>query len=359
VIFPELHRFFGLAPVEALSRARFPFDLDEAVRALLDERGREPAPPLPARLPFHYHRIPGRLRVAIARLLERARPRAPAAPRPPVEEIRTLFLRAVEAATGRPPEPRPFWPDGARYAVALTHDVDTAAGQALVPFIRAVEAEAGVASTFFFVTNGYRLDPGLLRGLQAEGCEVGAHGYDHDGRDAFVAAPEMDRRLDAAAARFADVGPVGFRSPCLGRSPALLAALGRRFAYDSSVPTRGDDGRSGCATVFPYEAAGGTLELPVTLPMDADLVFAGASPAAAVEAWVDALAGIRAAGGLGVLVTHPEPHFSGNPAWLDAYRALLGRVRADREAWVTTPGAVARWWRRRDAAVSPLASREG
>ena len=66
--------------------------------------------------------------------------------------------------------------------------------------------------------------------------------------------------------------------------------------------------------------------------------------------WRAGLERVRRAGGLAVLVTHPEPHFSGGSAELaQAYATFVAEVCWDEEAWIATAGAIARWWVERRA----------
>ncbi len=357
----------------------FGFDAAEALARALAEQAREPPPPVTRLLPFHYHRVPGRLRLAIARALARIG-RGPGAVAgggrdggvpdaddgrggvapASADSLRFLIARARELAGG--PAPPPLWPEGKRYAVCLTHDVDTAEGQRRIGFFRALEARHGTPSTWFLVPFGYDVDDGACRALLAEGCEVGCHGYDHDNRLAYLPPPVMEERLAAAAARLRPYGPrVGFRACSLARTRALLEALPRHFDWDSSVPTEGEDGRSGATTVFPFArpepAAQGALggrdmpfvELPIAVPFDATLLFRGLAPRAILAAWQAAIARVKRAGGLAMVVTHPEPHFSGNPAMLDVYGELLAAVASDPDAYVATAGTIARRFARAQA----------
>ena len=124
-----------------------------------------------------------------------------------------------------------FWPHGARYALVLTHDVETGDGQAFVPRVADLEERLGFRSSFNFVAERYPLDEGLLRDLAARGFEVGVHGLRHDGRElrsrrAFGrAAP----RINAAVQR---LGAAGFRSPLTHRHPEWMQELD--VEYDAS-----------------------------------------------------------------------------------------------------------------------------
>jgi hypothetical protein len=65
------------------------------------------------------------------------------------------------------------------------------------------------------------------------------------------------------------------------------------------------------------------MEIPLTLPRDGSLRFLGYSPPQVLELWVDCAHKIAASGGIVVLLTHCEAHFSGNRAMLEIYRQFL------------------------------------
>ena len=54
---------------------------------------------------------------------------------------------------------RYFWPDEKEYAFVLTHDIETAEGQRLVPVLAGMEEALGFRSMFNFVPEVYPLDP--------------------------------------------------------------------------------------------------------------------------------------------------------------------------------------------------------
>src|SRR5215472_8357455 len=58
-----------------------------------------------------------------------------------------------------------FWPDGAAYALVLTHDVETGEGQRFVSQVADLEQRLGLRSSFNFVAERYPLDHGLIEDL--------------------------------------------------------------------------------------------------------------------------------------------------------------------------------------------------
>jgi hypothetical protein len=148
--------------------------------------------------------------------------------------------------------------------------------------------------------------------------------------------------MEEIAARMDGLGVRGMRTPWYARSRALFAAIAGRFAYDSSVPNASAffsaRTRSGCCTLFPYEAAPGLVEVPMTLPPDTAL------PAARRRRVLGEIAdAIVARGGVVVVTFHAQPHQSANEAGLSAHLGLLRelRERHGRALWGATPAEIA------------------
>lgn len=276
---------------------------------------------------FAYSFIPRRLRCEIAKFLGRRN--RPIVYDPGLFPAWPLDLCAdfVADLAGQEPEPLP-----GPAPVLLTHDLDTPEGlRNLVRRVLPLEERLGARSVNFVVPLGFALDHGLLGEVVSRGHEIGMHGFDHRGRTPFLPAPEIGRRLDAGRAALERYAPRGYRAPSLLRTPALLTELGKRFAFDSSLPNSGGVfpyPGNGCPTARPFPLAGLT-ELPITVPRDVAQRFMGYSPKEILGFWLDSLARIRAAGGVAVVLTHPEPYYSGGRDMLEAYARLLDRIGGD------------------------------
>lgn len=293
---------------------------------VLEERYRDPRAPASTWLPFHYHQVPAVTRRALARLLCGMR-RPDAFPRRP-------FDPSVDYVRWRRGE-RILWPGGRSCALLVTHDVDTRHGEALIRELAELERTLAVRSAFFVCSDHYPVDIELYARLEASGFEIGSHGYDHDGRIAFLTEREREARLDAIDRRFRPrVSLAGFRSPLLGRTPGLFRGLEKRFLYDSSVPDVDLEGSGGCGTVLPYRI-GSLIELPITLPMDSSLIYGGAGPRQVFERWSEKLEWIRRVGGVATAVLHAEPHLGGHPEMRRRFAGWIAGLGTD--VWVTTP----------------------
>ncbi len=289
------------------------------------------AAPVSSRLPFSYRTVPAPVRHLLAGAVGRWQRRRvgvwarfPGWPLDLSADVLADLAGAADAAGAPAARTGPA-------PVVLTHDIDSAEGLAhLTDLFLPLEEAAGARSTSFVVPCAWPLDEGRLADVRARGHELGVHGYDHGNRTPFASPAERRQRLDGAAAFAARAAATGYRAPSLLRTRALLDDLQGRYRYDSSIPTSGGlfpVPNNGCASARPF-AIGDVMELPLSLPRDGSLGFLGYQPAEALELWKTCTTRIARAGGVSVLLTHCETRFSGNPAWLAAYRAFLDWVRA-------------------------------
>jgi peptidoglycan/xylan/chitin deacetylase (PgdA/CDA1 family) len=292
------------------------------------------SPPVSARLPVSYRRIPSIGRLAIAGLLGRMqRLRQSSWSRYPGWPIDLSADFAADAAhaprTGFDATP-----------VMLTHDIDSAEGlENLVRLFLPIEEGAGARSANYVVPCAWPLDHGLLAELKQRGHEIGIHGFDHSNLTAFAPAEVRSIRLDGGHAIASRYGAQGYRAPSLLRTPALLRDLAGRYRYDSSIPTSGGPfpvPNNGCATARPWRI-GPLWELPLTLPRDGSLRFLGHSAAEIGAMWRQAAEIIARSGGIVVLLTHCEAGFSGNKPMLRAYREFVEWIAGDRRFSFTRP----------------------
>lgn len=237
------------------------------------------------------------------------------------------------------------WPDQHRFAVCLTHDIETAEGLKRVPEIAAIEASCGIRSAWFVVPHAYPVDHGILEELRASGHEIGIHGYNHDGR-LFTSRALFESRAKLINQAGRKYQASGFRAPMVHRNLAWMQSL--EFEYDASCfdidPFQAMPG--GIGGVWPF-MAGKMVELPYTLPQDHTLmVTLGVS---AYEVWVQKLKLIEKLSGLAMLITHPD--YLDSPKRQDEYRRFCEHVANSSDKWLALPREVAAWWRQREAST--------
>jgi hypothetical protein len=289
--------------------------------------------------------MPRPVQISARRLYSRVQARTPF-PRWPVEpslhDFFDLMLGwAARLAGTAVPRIAP-WPGGRTWALVLTHDVETAAGLRRLPALRDLEVAAGFRSSWNLVPGRYDVPDSLVAALQADGFEVGLHGLRHDGRD--LADGVLPQRLPEMRRWAERWNAAGFRSPATHRAWRTMSSL--PFEYDSSYPDTDpfEPQPGGCCSWLPF-FNDQLVELPITLPQDHTVFVILRHRDGRI--WVDKSERIRAAGGMALLITHPD--------YLDvapigrAYQELLDHFAADASVWRALPVEVSRWWRRRAA----------
>jgi hypothetical protein len=239
-----------------------------------------------------------------------------------------------------------FWPDGAAYALVLTHDVESVDGQRFVPQVADLEQGLGLRSSFNFVAERYPLDRGLMEDLEVRGFEVGVHGRRHDGRE-MRSRRVFERHARHLNRHLRRLGAVGFRSPLTHRHPEWMQAL--EVEYDASFfdsdPFEPMPG--GTMSIWPF-TIGRFTELPYTLAQDFTLldVLGERGP----RLWLEKTAYLRRYCGMALLNAHPD--YLRETRHRHVYADFLAATSSDGCCWNALPREAARWWRRRAEAES-------
>ena len=258
-----------------------------------------------------------------------------------------------EAAGCKPPNWR-GWPDGKRFALVLTHDVESAAGLEKCRDLMNLELQLGFRSSFNFIPEGdYKVPAGLRDELLQNGFEVGVHDLRHDGKlywrrnDFNESARSINRYLR-------DWNASGFRAAFMLHDRERLHHL--KIEYDASTFDTDpfEPQPDGVNTIFPFWISdgngGGYVELPYTLPQDSTLflVLDEKSP----EIWKTKLDWLVARGGMALLNVHPdyigfkkELHASEYPAaWYTDFLQYVKKTY-DGEFWNPLPKEMAAWFK--------------
>lgn len=233
------------------------------------------------------------------------------------------------------------WPRRRRWALVLTHDVETGDGCDRIPALRGIEESLGLRSAWYFVPKRYTVPGETIRSLIAGGFEVGVHGLYHDGHD--MEPNVLPRRSTEIRRHGEEWGARGFRAPSMLRYAEGIRGLD--FDYDSSYPDTDpfQPQAGGCCTWLPF-LNGDVVELPVTLAQDHTLFEILEERDEAV--WVEKTDYLRSRSGAAVLITHPDYM---TVERLRIYERFLRRFRDDSDVWHVLPAEVSAWWRRRVA----------
>jgi peptidoglycan/xylan/chitin deacetylase (PgdA/CDA1 family) len=235
---------------------------------------------------------------------------------------------------------KPFWPGGFRYALVLTHDIESNAGQGFVRAVADLEEWFGFRSSFNFVPEGYPVDMALVDELRQRGFEIGIHGLTHDGK-LFNSRAKFERGAKKINRYLRDLGAVGFRAPLTIRNPEWMQSLNMEIEYDLSFfdtdPFEPIPG--GTMSIWPF-FLGHFVELPYTLVQDYTLtsILSETSP----RIWLEKIDFIQAYRGMALVNTHPD--YLRNETTLSIYREFLQNIKDRQESWNALPQEAAAWW---------------
>ena len=222
-----------------------------------------------------------------------------------------------------------------------------------MPRIRRLLERAQIPATFFYPAVSALLYPDEVRGVVADGHEIGNHTWLHELNTGLAHADE--RRLSFRAAEvLAEVSgraPVGMRTASWDFSPNTLAIIREMgLLYDSSLMADDD----------PYEltrrrrthrdrraAAGNGSATTTCISACTAARRCGrthAPPSAVEEIFAAEFDGTWEEGGL-FLLTMPHPHVIGHRSRLPLLARLIAHIKARGNSWFATHAQVAQWCR--------------
>ena len=200
------------------------------------------------------------------------------------------------------------WPENKKFALILTHDVDTIKGHEKCMQLMDLEIKLGFRSSFNFVPERYQVLKELRGQLIDKGFEVGVHGLNHDGK-LFSTKKIFEKRAAKINEYLYNWGSVGFRSPAMHHNLNWIHEL--NIEYDASTfdidPFEPQS--DGVNTIFPFWVPGksnndGYVELPYTLPQDFTLFILLREKF--IDIWKQKLDWIITNGGMALINTHPD-----------------------------------------------------
>jgi hypothetical protein len=236
-----------------------------------------------------------------------------------------LFLRRIHAgrilkrsgdfwpileSAGREPPGWPGWPDGKKFALVLTHDVEGHRGLDRVIQLAELEMKLGFRSSFNLIPEGgYTVPSGLRTWLTERGFEVGVHDLHHDGR-LFTSWKKFRREALRINSHLEEWKAVGFRSAFMLRNLAWIQELNIRYDASTFDTDPFEPQPTGVGTIYPFYVEGkhggeGYVELPYTLPQDSTLFLLLKGPKVH-RIWHEKLDWIAERGGMALVNVHPD-----------------------------------------------------
>ena len=260
----------------------------------------------------------------------------------------------IDDQAGAAPAGWTGWPDGKRFALVLTHDVDTARGFGRCLALADVEERLGFRSSFNFVPLRYAIRDEVLTTLRGRGFEIGVHGLYHDGkyyesRDIFQ---ERAKKINLYLKKWECTG---YRAPCMLHKLDWFHDL--HIEYDASTFDTDpfEPNSCGARTIFPFIVTGGGakhryVEMPYTMPQDFTLFILMRERN--IDVWRRKLEWVVRHGGVVLMNTHPDyMNMNGQACGREEYPAgfyeqILRHIQDAYQGqfWHVLPRDLARYW---------------
>ena len=259
----------------------------------------------------------------------------------------------IDPESARPPENWKGWPEGKKFALALTHDVETGRGIEKCRPLMEIEKRLGFRASYNFVAGDYDVPAKLRQSLADEGFEVGVHGL-HHAQNPFKNKSLFQSQADEINRYLKAWGAVGFRCPSMYHDLDLAHHLDIEYDASTFDTDPFEPQPDGMGTIFPFWVRGsgrqkGYVELPYTLPQDFLLFILMEEKNTGI--WKTKLDWIAGHGGMALFITHPDymsfgaaPRYNEYPARY--YEEFLEHIQSKYagQYWNALPRDIARFW---------------
>lgn len=200
------------------------------------------------------------------------------------------------------------WPGNKKFALILTHDVDTQKGHDKCYKLMEIEESLGFRSSFYFVPERYLVSKDLRDDLIDRGFEVGVHGLKHDGK-LFSNKETFQKRAIKINQYLKEYKAVGFRSPSMHHNLDWIHELNLKYDASTFDTDPFEPQSDGVGTIFPFlvksnSNQSGYVELPYTLSQDFTLFILMREKT--IDIWKKKLDWIAQKGGMALVNTHPD-----------------------------------------------------
>ena len=262
----------------------------------------------------------------------------------------------IDERAGKAPEGWSGWPKDKRFALVLTHDVDTEVGHEKCQKLAESEQKMGFRSSFNFVPERYSVSPQLRNYLNEHGFEVAIHGLCHDGK-LFSSRKIFSERATRINHYLKEWKSVGFHSPSMHRNLDWIHDLNVEYDQSTFDTDPFEPQPDGVRIIFPFwvqdnSMQKGYVELPYTLPQDHTLFVI--MKERDINVWKGKLDWIAEKGGMVLLNSHPDyMNFNCKKYGIEEYPAeyyeeFLAYVKRKYEGqyWHVVPREMARFWLR-------------
>lgn len=221
---------------------------------------------------------------------------------------KTRDLWPINKSICNPPTGWQGWPQAKKFAVVITHDVETFLGVQNIKYLAETDLHYGFKASFNIVPCKYIIPTAVRRWLRNKGFEVGIHDYNHDGK-LYWSKEIFDKRAAVINDYIKRWDVCGFRSAAMHHNLDWIANL--NILYDCSTfdidPFEPQP--DGVNTIFPFwykrkDSLNGFVEIPYTLPQDFTLFVLMKEKDCSV--WKKKLQWIAEKGGMATVIVHPD-----------------------------------------------------
>jgi hypothetical protein len=214
----------------------------------------------------------------------------------------------IDPVSATPPKDWPGWPAGKRFALLLSHDVDTQKGRDNCMKLAQIEQDLGFRSSFNFVPERYQNSNSLQKNLRDKGFGIGVHGLKHDGK-LFLNYKIFNQRAVKINSYLIKWRTEGFTAPSMHHNLNWLKALNISHSTSTFDTDPFEPQPDASRTIFPFwvgkeNPSTAFLELPYTLPQDHLLFIILKEKNNNI--WKTKLDWIAEKGGMALLNTHSD-----------------------------------------------------
>lgn len=243
-----------------------------------------------------------------------------------LKNLKMQDIWPINKAASDPPPNWKGWPEGKKFALLLTHDVETQKGMGRCRPLAEIDLKYGFKSSFNIVPFKYDIPSDIHSWLLNNGLEVGVHDYNHDGK-LYSSKEVFEQRAVSINDCIKKWNASGFRSASMHHNLDWIANL--NILYDcSTFDTDPFEPQSdGVNTIFPFWyqqkcTERGFVEIPYTLPQDFTLFILKKEKDCKI--WKDKLKWIAEKGGMATVIIHPDYiNFDNNDCKIDEYSSKL------------------------------------
>jgi hypothetical protein len=232
----------------------------------------------------------------------------------------------INETAGETPSGWQGWPLGKKFALVITHDVETFRGLNRCQLLAELDMKFGFKSAFNIVPCKYDVPVETRNWLVEKGLEVGMHDYNHDGK-LYKSKEMFDNRAKVINRYIKEWNVTGFRSASMHHNLEWISNLDIQYDLSTFDTDPFEPQSDGVNTIFPFwyqrpNSDRGFVEIPYTLPQDFTLFVIKKEKDCRI--WKEKLKWIAEKGGMATIIVHPDYiNFGDTKKKIDEYSFIL------------------------------------